>query len=214
MCELHWDLPVRPPHTAHKIAEPLKSSQPTLLAMAADPKKQRASRDSLEAEKARLSEAFAVFDANGDGLISSEELGKALGGLGLHFTEEALSKMMNGRTHLGQCLRPTPSDCGVTVRRGECWGRPAVYVPLPPCGIRHLGSTASRASASHALRDSQDKTGRSRRCSALWGLVGDAPWHPTHPHQTAPSSRPSPSASAPSNSAAPACSPSSPRAER
>ena len=73
--------------------------------MAAEPKKQRASPDSLEADKARIVEAFVAFDTDGDDFISREELRDALGRLGLRCTEETLSKLMDGRTRLGQRSR-------------------------------------------------------------------------------------------------------------
>ena len=73
--------------------------------MAAEPKKQRALPDSLGADKARISAAFAAFDTE---FISREKLANALGRLGLRCTEETLSKLMDGRTRLGQRSRATP----------------------------------------------------------------------------------------------------------
>ena len=76
---------------------------------AVEPKKQRRGVDDA---KERLSAVFTTFDTDGSGGISREELGEALRSLDFSCTEEALSKFMNGCTHLGQCSRPTPPVCG------------------------------------------------------------------------------------------------------
>ena len=56
----------------------------------------------MDDAKERLSAVFTTFDTDGSGGISREELGDALGKLGLRCTEATLSKLMDGRTRLGQ----------------------------------------------------------------------------------------------------------------
>ena len=42
-----------------------------------------------------LKKAFAVLDENKDGVISKDELGKLLGGLGEDVTDDVVTEMMN-----------------------------------------------------------------------------------------------------------------------